>query len=472
MSWNPRDQFVERIFQTSRCWTRRLPLLWTRSSRIPSSRKKVSIEEQKAQKDDRFPRERQIAFMIYDYFRVTGAHDTVLNYADSSLLLFMMTIFWNSIQDGTKFYCICQQLHPMMCWKVCDTRFYATQNCIGIVRHGDSAEDIGSKLSKAENHGEEECRSETSITKLWRWAWENWIRSIGKESKWINRRWRRIRCLLPVERGEASVRMETFAVSGTRPKIVRKNQNTLPPRLLSQPYHEVEVCRGREVSEAKVIMGPFFDNVQVLFERYLYVNVLWTWHPPECQFYKHETGCKAADKCLFSHYKVDEQQIKSQKKSYFPKRTRSDDKNAVAIVKKCCVSQDSDALVSQGRKSRRSPMQKVLEPIQRVRFTKSTLGQASIREKKGPLLGKMNVEVPHQRSPFAMKFEYRSSIKIVKVSSDVPEARRGILPKTFTSSKKKTRLQPRAKVELGSGKLSEGPNLWYFLEDENNEGFL
>ena len=26
-SWNPRDQFMERIFQTSRCWTRRLPLL-------------------------------------------------------------------------------------------------------------------------------------------------------------------------------------------------------------------------------------------------------------------------------------------------------------------------------------------------------------------------------------------------------------------------------------------------------------
>ena len=44
------------------------------------------------------------------------------------------------------------------------------------------------------------------------------------------------------------------------PKIVHKNQNTLPPRLLSQPYHEVEVCRGREVSEAKVTMGPFFDN--------------------------------------------------------------------------------------------------------------------------------------------------------------------------------------------------------------------
>ena len=39
-------------------------------------KKKVSLEEQKAQKEGRFLRGRQIAFMIYDYFRVTGAHGT------------------------------------------------------------------------------------------------------------------------------------------------------------------------------------------------------------------------------------------------------------------------------------------------------------------------------------------------------------------------------------------------------------
>ena len=44
--------------------------------------KKVSFEEQKAQQEDWFLRGRQIAFMIYDYFRVTGAHDTVSDYAD------------------------------------------------------------------------------------------------------------------------------------------------------------------------------------------------------------------------------------------------------------------------------------------------------------------------------------------------------------------------------------------------------
>ena len=45
-------------------------------------KKTVSLEEQKAQKEDWFLRGRQIPFMIYDYFRVTGAHDAVLDYAD------------------------------------------------------------------------------------------------------------------------------------------------------------------------------------------------------------------------------------------------------------------------------------------------------------------------------------------------------------------------------------------------------
>ena len=40
------------------------------------------MEEQKAQKQDRFLRGRQIAYLIYEYFRVTGANDSVENYAD------------------------------------------------------------------------------------------------------------------------------------------------------------------------------------------------------------------------------------------------------------------------------------------------------------------------------------------------------------------------------------------------------
>ena len=51
-------------------------------------KKKVSLEEQEAQKENRFLRGRQIAFMFHDCFRVTGAHDSVLDCVD----LFSVTV--------------------------------------------------------------------------------------------------------------------------------------------------------------------------------------------------------------------------------------------------------------------------------------------------------------------------------------------------------------------------------------------
>ena len=45
-------------------------------------KRRISLEEQKAQKQDRFLRGRQIAYLIYEHFRVTGSHDSVENYTD------------------------------------------------------------------------------------------------------------------------------------------------------------------------------------------------------------------------------------------------------------------------------------------------------------------------------------------------------------------------------------------------------
>ena len=45
-------------------------------------KRKISFEEQKAQKEDRFLRGRQIAYLIYDQIRVTGTSDSVENYTD------------------------------------------------------------------------------------------------------------------------------------------------------------------------------------------------------------------------------------------------------------------------------------------------------------------------------------------------------------------------------------------------------
>ena len=52
------------------------------SSVIPASRERSIWRNEKAQKEDRFLRGRQIAYLIYEYFRVIGANDSVENYAD------------------------------------------------------------------------------------------------------------------------------------------------------------------------------------------------------------------------------------------------------------------------------------------------------------------------------------------------------------------------------------------------------
>ena len=111
------------------------------------------------------------------------------------------------------------------------------------------------------------------------------------------------------------------------------------------------------------------------------------WHPPECRFYKTETGYKAWDKCLFPHHKVHDQLNKKPQKAQ-TKRKR-DDKNAVAIVKNVLRLARLGIIGSQrGKQSRGNPMQKVLGSIRRVRFTQSTLRQASIRETKDHRLEK------------------------------------------------------------------------------------
>ena len=67
-------------------------------------KRRISLHEMKAQKEDCFLRGRQITYLIYEYFRVTGANDSVENYADLLQLFFEMTTFRNSVRNGTKFY--------------------------------------------------------------------------------------------------------------------------------------------------------------------------------------------------------------------------------------------------------------------------------------------------------------------------------------------------------------------------------
>ena len=58
-------------------------------------KRRVSLEEMKAHKEDRSLRGREIAYLIYEFFRVTGANDSVENYAD----LFTVVLRNDDIQE-------------------------------------------------------------------------------------------------------------------------------------------------------------------------------------------------------------------------------------------------------------------------------------------------------------------------------------------------------------------------------------
>ena len=84
--------------------------------------------------------------------------------------------------------------------------------------------------------------------------------AVVKESTGNHWRWRRNKYLLPVERKRPVFAKRPLQFPPQYPRSCTKKQITMPPHLLSHPYHVVEVCRGREVSEAIVTMGPFFDK--------------------------------------------------------------------------------------------------------------------------------------------------------------------------------------------------------------------
>ena len=109
-------------------------------------KKKVSLEEQKAQKEDRFLRGRQIAYMIYDYFWVTGAHDTVLDYALRNDDVQEIDTRWDEILVSVTKIPLDDVVENLYKLRICESDQLKT-----VLEFYDS---------------EEEYRSETSITKF------------------------------------------------------------------------------------------------------------------------------------------------------------------------------------------------------------------------------------------------------------------------------------------------------------------
>ena len=70
----------------------------------PHFRRRVCVEEQRAQKQKRFLQGRQIACMVVEHFRATGAYDAAQTYQVFPIFAFSEMAFKISAQDWTKLY--------------------------------------------------------------------------------------------------------------------------------------------------------------------------------------------------------------------------------------------------------------------------------------------------------------------------------------------------------------------------------
>ena len=73
----------------------RIALALNKSIHNSQFKRRISLEEQKAQQEDCFFRGRQIAYLIYEQFRVIGTDDSVENYTD----LFTIALRNDDIQE-------------------------------------------------------------------------------------------------------------------------------------------------------------------------------------------------------------------------------------------------------------------------------------------------------------------------------------------------------------------------------------
>ena len=138
---------MESIIPTSRCWTRRLLLLWTRSSRIPSSRRRSASRSRKPKRRALFHDLRLLSsdwrscysIRLYwfvlcysSWWQLSGIRYKM---GRSSIIYVKSTIRWCSGKSV----------------QIENTWVWSTQNRIGIVRHGDSSsEDMDDQRSKVE----------------------------------------------------------------------------------------------------------------------------------------------------------------------------------------------------------------------------------------------------------------------------------------------------------------------------------
>ena len=321
MFYNLRHRYGVFQYRILRYLIRGLLQRWTKSPIIPSSKGESVWRKNKKKRTVGI----QIAYMVYDYFRVIGIHDFVENYAD----LFTIVLRNDDIQEfDSKWDGILLSMTKIplddlgRIVQIKNTRVWEIKDRIGIVRPGDSSEEVRTWLSQIENCGEKKYRARDS--KFWDQKWTFLRRTPWSRIREQNSVYKEFLEIVGNGKPTGSVWKETIAVSATMPISVEKlyRQN----RLRSVSSERAKIIENPK-SQRKVPVLECLDGLaRITSEELAITHFCEKWHPPECLFCKTKSACRFGEKCSYAHRHVDEQPTKRSKKI--------DDKCAVAMLKK------------------------------------------------------------------------------------------------------------------------------------------
>ena len=291
--------------------------------------KRISLEEQKAQKQDRFLRGRQMAYLIYDYFRVTGIHDSVENYADlftislrnddiqefdskwDGILLFMTKIPPDDILEGLYKIRIRESEKLKTVLELYDLEIH--QKKLG--------PDFHRLKTMVKRSIEQEIRNKNFGSRNGTYEKNAVVKNQGTKQRVqgiLGDCWQWETNGQCVKGDNCSFRHDI----NKRGKVTPSNPS--PNSFMQQNERKASRTRsprGKSPS-GRMSRWPCKDYLKGTCNN----SVCGKWHPPECLYFKTKSGSKFWEKCSYAHRQVHEQPCKRSKKN--------DDKSAVAMMKK------------------------------------------------------------------------------------------------------------------------------------------
>ena len=275
---------------------------WTESSIILTSKEESVWRSKKAQKQDRFLRGRQIAYLIYDHFRITGTHASVENYTD----LFTIVLRNDDIQEfDSEWDGILLSMTKNPTWRYLErfvqmknTRVWETEDRIELYDLENHKKKLGPDYHRLKTLVKRSIEQDIRNKNFGGQKWKLWEERRGQESRDKTACTKNSWGLFGNGSPTGSVPEETIAVSVTISINVRKWHSRIRPPNSFMQQNERNASRTR---------SPRGKSPSGRMSRWLckdYLEGTCTnsfcekWHPPECLFHKTKSGCRFGGKVL------------------------------------------------------------------------------------------------------------------------------------------------------------------------------